>query len=184
MCGCLVLEQNNGQYVPHGYYPLWTLHDWPAKPHVFACPTTVGDAYSNPSLSCAHFKKFIPRCGPLLIFVKGICKCHKIDCGCGVKWHNLLSITIVPNGHPSLGARHCVGRWLGCTTDPNVESADTCLFFLPTSHNVLRMQRSSLYLACVYLVSIQDVFWLVPPRRPTLQQLLPLLLLLLLLILG
>ena len=59
---------------------------------------------------------------------RAYCKCHRIDCVCCVKWRKLLCTTIVASlpSHP--GSQQCIGRWLGCTSNPNLRTPLTHAF--------------------------------------------------------
>ena len=115
---------------------------------------------------------------------RAYCKCHKIDCGYCVKWLKLLCTSVVQSRPPPQGPQRYIGRWLGCTPNPNLWTPLTHAF-LVMAHLTWRATNVRFFIVpCMRpsCVNQRLVLGCTNCGRPTLL-LLPLLLLLLLLLL-
>ena len=72
-------------------------------------------------------RRIVPCLGALS---RTYCKCHKIDCGCCVKWLKLLCSLVVQRWPPPQGPQPYIGRWLGCTPHPNLWTPLTHAFLV------------------------------------------------------
>ena len=116
---------------------------------------------------------------------RAYCKCHKIDCGCCVKWLRPLCTSVVQSRPPPQGPQRDIGRWLGCTPNPNLWTPLTHAF-LVMAHLTWCATNVRFFIVpcmCPSCVNRRFVLGCANFGRPTLLLLLWLLLLLLLLLL-